>query len=305
LREVKANILGTLDSARKGLANLLALRRFLGFGLKCPPDRADANTVLIGQFGHCHARSVKLGNLPFLSSIKPIRSTKLLAEPSCPLNTLVSAGTDQVALELSDAAEIVSISLPAGEVVSHHESRSDRKPTEGLSSSCRMLWIAARARQAVQFRHHDGIGRQQRLHELGELGTPIPGLAYFIPKSPIMKRLFRKKNKQFLGQRLFSRTAELFLLDQHRSISPCGFYLLEDGFRITLDLALLDQVQHAPQRGPGFWFEITWRSLILDLHERIARQQPVSNRCQLGRIVLRLIAPSGVIELNWLVANSR
>ena len=37
--------------------------------------------------------------------------------------------------------------------------------------------VTAGTRQTVQLRHHDRIARQQRLHQLGELGTAIPGLA--------------------------------------------------------------------------------------------------------------------------------
>jgi hypothetical protein len=80
------------------------LRRCLGFGLKCPPDRANSAFIFPGELLHRLALGVAIGNGPHLASIKPRRPPKLRPLALGPLNTFLAALADQAALKLGNAA---------------------------------------------------------------------------------------------------------------------------------------------------------------------------------------------------------
>ena len=69
----------------------------MGFGLKRPPDGADANLVLGRQLRDRLALTVQLGNYPLLTSIKTLRAPKLLTLAFGPLDPRVGTAADQAA----------------------------------------------------------------------------------------------------------------------------------------------------------------------------------------------------------------
>src|ERR1700747_3342571 len=73
--------------------------------VESPPNRAHANLVFRCKLWDCRTLGVAIGNHALLAVVQGKRSSELLAKPLCPLDTLVSAETDQVALELRNAAE--------------------------------------------------------------------------------------------------------------------------------------------------------------------------------------------------------
>ena len=77
--------------------------RFNRSGLKCPPNGADANLVLLGELGNGRALAVAIGNDLLLAIIQSVGSPKLLALALGALDTLFRALADQATL-LGNAA---------------------------------------------------------------------------------------------------------------------------------------------------------------------------------------------------------
>ena len=67
-------------------------------------DSADAALVLFRQLSHRLALSVEVRDLALLALIEPLWPAELLAKPTGALDPLVTAGADQVTLELGNAA---------------------------------------------------------------------------------------------------------------------------------------------------------------------------------------------------------
>jgi len=73
--------------------------------VESPPDRSDTNAIFLGQLWDSRSLAVPIGNHPLLASVEALRTSKPFAKPLGSFDALLSAGTDQVALELRDAAE--------------------------------------------------------------------------------------------------------------------------------------------------------------------------------------------------------